>query len=338
MSAAFSPVAAILRKREGGAHPPGEIRDLIQGFLRDEVTDYQMTAWMMAIYFRGLTAAENAELTMAMLASGRPLPPWTEGPPVVDKHSTGGVGGKVSLIVAPLAAACGLRVPMISGRALGHTGGTLDKLQSIPGYAIFLESDRFRRIVDRVGCSIVGASRDLVPADRRMYALRDVSGIVESVPLIVSSILSKKAAARLTGLVADVKVGPGAFLPDRASARDLGSRLVEAGDALGIRTTAILTRMDRPLGRTIGNALEVAEAAEWLRGEDREEDLTAVTTALAEEMLRAGGIDAAEARRRMAAALTSGAALEKLAAMIEAHGGDPRVLEDLSLIHISEPT
>ncbi|MBD3161902.1 MAG: thymidine phosphorylase, partial [Candidatus Eisenbacteria bacterium] len=270
MSEPFAPVRAILRKRRGEAHPPGEIDAMIDGFVSGAVADYQMTAWMMAILFRGMSREETARLTRAMIRSGRPLPGWEEGGAVVDKHSTGGVGDKVSLVVAPVVAACGMRVPMISGRALGHTGGTLDKLEAIPGYQVDLPMDRFREITRKVGLSIAGAGGDLAPADRRMYALRDVSGIIESPPLIVSSILSKKASARLDGLVLDVKVGAGGFLPSRVSAHRLARLLVEAGADLGMRVEACLSRMDAPLGYAIGNALEVAEAIRLLRGEESE--------------------------------------------------------------------
>jgi pyrimidine-nucleoside phosphorylase len=334
MSAPFSPVRTILRKREGGVHPSEEIEAMIQGFVAGSVADYQMTAWLMAIFFRGMSTSETACLTRAMIGSGRVLPDWAPGGAVVDKHSTGGVGDKVSLILAPIAAACGLRVPMISGRALGHTGGTLDKLEAIPGYRVRLEPRRFLEIVENVGCSIAGASEDIVPADRRIYALRDVSGIVESPPLIVSSILSKKAAARLSGLVLDVKVGSGGFMPTKAAAHHLAELLVAAGTDLGIRVEAFLTWMNDPLGWTVGNALEVAESIRFLRGEDVATDLTEVTIELACAMLRVGGgVDGGEqARSRVIDAWRSGRALEKLAEMIEAHGGDPRVTDDPGLL------
>jgi pyrimidine-nucleoside phosphorylase len=325
----FSPARAILRRRAGQRHPPGEIEELIQGFVRGEVADYQMTAWMMAVYFKPLDRQETARLTRAMIDSGRSLAPWPPGPPVVDKHSTGGVGDKVSLIVAPLVAACGLRVPMISGRALGHTGGTLDKLESVPGYRVRLEPEEFRSIVGRVGCSIAGTTDLLAPADRRMYALRDVSGIIEAPPLIVASILSKKASARLDGLVLDVKVGRGGFMVSRPPARDLARRLVAAGCDLGIRVEALLTAMDEPLGGTIGNALEVGEAIRFLRNEAPSPALTNICLATAAGMLRVGGAcRAGEIGRRVKQAWESGAALERLGRMIEAHGGDPRVIEE----------
>ncbi len=324
----FSATRAILRKRQGGSHPPGEIGEFIRGFVEGRIADYQMTAWMMAVYFSGLDRRETAELTRAMLESGRRLERWDEGPPVIDKHSTGGVGDKVSIALAPLAAACGLRVPMISGRALGHTGGTLDKLESIPGYRTKLDGGEFRRIVNEIGCSIAGATEDLVPADRRMYALRDVSGTIESHPLIVSSIVSKKAAARLDGLVLDVKVGHGGFAPDHASAHRLARRLVEVSTDMGIATVATLTAMADPLGRCVGNALEIREAVELLRGESRSAALLQVCLDLTARMLSVAGLaDDTAARGLVERALSDGTGLDRLGRMIAAHGGDADVVE-----------
>jgi pyrimidine-nucleoside phosphorylase len=329
-----SAASIIIRKRDGHEHPPGEIEEMIHGFVMGQVTDYQMTAWMMAILLRGMSREETSRLTRAMLESGDRLPAWNAGRPVVDKHSTGGIGDKVSLIVAPLVAACGLRVPMISGRALGHTGGTLDKLESIPGYRTDLSVEEFRDTVERVGCSIAGASARLVPADRRMYALRDVSGIVESKPLIVSSIISKKAAARLDGLVLDVKVGRGGFVPELESARELARMLADAAVDLGMRTEALLTRMDDPLGAAIGNAIETEESIRLLRGERVPADLEEVSMALAVSMLRVGGDDGGEEelRKRLDRAIHSGRALEFFERMIAAQGGDPRVTQDTALL------
>ena len=325
----FAPVRAILRKRAGKAHPPGEIEAMIDGFVSGGVADYQMTAWMMAVLFRGMSREETARLTTAMIRTGRPLPDWGAGGPVVDKHSTGGIGDKVSLVVAPIAAACGMRVPMISGRCLGHTGGTLDKLESIPGYQVDISTDRFREIVRTVGVSIAGAGGALAPADRKMYALRDVSGTVESAPLIVSSILAKKASARLEGLVLDVKVGSGGFLPRRSDARRLARMLVEASADLGVRAEALLTWMGDPLGRTIGNALEVAEAVRLLRGEPSDPRLRDLCIEVASAMARVGGnTDREKVDRLVRRALDGGAALDRFARMIEAHGGDRRVAED----------
>lgn len=329
MNPPFSATRAILRKRKGMPHPEGEIDRLVRGFVDGSIADYQMTAWMMAVYFQGLDRRETTELTRSMLNSGGRLDRWGAGPPVVDKHSTGGVGDKVSIALAPLAAACDLRVPMISGRALGHTGGTLDKLESIPGYRTRIEAAEFRRIVEEVGCSIAGATEDIVPADRRMYALRDVSGTIESPPLIVSSIVSKKAAASLDGLVLDVKVGVGGFSPDRAAARSLALGLVQAASDMGMRTCAALTAMDDPLGRSVGNALEVREAIDILRGAGVSQAFREICVDLTASMLQIVGMeDLAAARCRVVKALDSGAALQRLARMVEAHGGDPRIVEN----------
>ncbi len=333
MSRSFSVVRTIIHKRGGGEHPPGEIEELIERFVAGQVTDYQMAAWMMAVLFRGMTREETTRLTRAMIGSGRTLPKWEADGPIVDKHSTGGVGDKVSLVVAPLAAACGLRVPMISGRSLGHTGGTLDKLESIPGYRTDLPVDRFREIVKRVGVSIAGATEDLVPADRRMYALRDVAGIVESPPLIVASILSKKAAARLDGLVLDVKVGPGGFMPSLRPARRLAEMLCQASFDLGMRSEALLTDMTQPLGTTVGNALEVIESIEMLKGRPQSVAFRDICLAVTRSMLRvAGSHDAEAASRKVESAWRSGDGLECFGRMIGAHGGDRRVVERTALL------
>lgn len=329
----FSAVRAIIRKRDGGVHPPGEIEAMLSGFVNGSVTDYQMTSWMMAILFRGMNREETERLTRAMITSGVSLPEWKNGTPIVDKHSTGGVGDKVSLVVAPLAAACGLRVPMISGRSLGHTGGTLDKLESIPGYDVRPATASFCEIVDSIGASISGATEELVPADRRMYELRDVSGIIESPPLIVSSILSKKASARLDGLVLDVKTGSGGFMQRTTDARKLARMLVEASVDLGMRAEALLTWMGDPLGRAVGNSLEVIESIECLQGREVPADLLDLCLETVVSMLRVSGDQGSGSiRARVEDALNSGRGLERLARMIEAHGGDPRVTEDTSLM------
>jgi len=324
-----NPVELIVRKRDGGRLTPDEIRELVAGFVAGRVADYQMSAWLMAALLRGLDAAETVALTDAMLRSGKILRLESVRLPKVDKHSTGGVGDKVSLCLAPLVAACGVAVPMISGRGLGHTGGTLDKLEAIPGYDTRLDARRFERVVREVGASIIGQTAELAPADRRIYALRDVTGTVESIPLIVASILSKKLAAGLDGLVLDVKVGRGAFMPDLPSARALARALVRVGRAAGKDVVALLTDMSAPLGRTIGNALETREAIEVLRG-DGPPDTVALTLALGAEMLVLGRVEARRgaARRRLERALASGAGLARLARMIAAQGGDPRVVDD----------
>ncbi len=325
----LNPVELIVRKRDGGRLTAAEIGGLIEAFVAGRVTDYQMSAWLMAALLRGLDDAETAALTDAMLRSGKILRLASVRRPKIDKHSTGGVGDKISLCLAPLVAACGVAVPMISGRGLGHTGGTLDKLEAIPGYDTRLDARRFERVVREVGASIIGQTAELAPADRRIYALRDVTGTVESIPLIVASILSKKLAAGLDGLVLDVKVGRGAFMPDLPSARALARALVRVGRAAGKDVVALLTDMSAPIGRTVGNALEAREAIEVLRGEGPP-DTVALTLALGAEMLLLGRVEARRgaARRRLERALASGAGLERLARMIAAQGGDPRVVDE----------
>jgi pyrimidine-nucleoside phosphorylase len=327
----LNPVELIVRKRDGEELAPDEIRMLVEGFVDGSVPDYQMSAWLMACFFRGLTDAETEALTSAMLHSGSVLSLPSVEAPKVDKHSTGGVGDKVSLCLAPLVAACGVAVPMISGRGLGHTGGTLDKLEAIPGYKVQLTARRFERIVREVGVSMIGQTDQLAPADRRMYALRDVTGTVEYIPLIVASILSKKLAEGIDGLVLDVKVGRGAFMKDLRSARALARALVRVGSRAGKRVTALLTSMEAPIGRTIGNALETAEAIEVLR-DGGPADTRELTLALGVEMLRVSGrfTDTRSARRVLERALASGEAFERFRRMVQAHGGDVRAVDDTS--------
>jgi thymidine phosphorylase len=307
----------IAAKRDGRRLADDGIRWLIAAYTRGDVPDEQMSALLMAIYFRGLEPGELRTWTEAMIDSGDRLDlgsvPW----PTVDKHSTGGVGDKVSLILAPLVASCGAAVPQLSGRGLGHTGGTLDKLESIPGWRAALPPDEMISVLRRVGCVICAAGSGLAPADRRLYALRDVTGTVESIPLISSSIMSKKIAEGTAALVLDVKVGSGAFIEDLEDARHLAQTMVALGAEHGVRTSALLTRMYAPLGYAVGNAVEVAESVDTLRGEGPA-DLVEVTLALAAEMLRLAGVDADPA-----AALADGRALEKFRAMIAAQGGDP---------------
>ncbi len=325
--ARVNPALLIAKKRDGGKHSPAEIESLIDEFMLGRVTDYQMAAWLMATFFRGLDEKEVSALTNAMLHSGKVLKLESVRLPKVDKHSTGGVGDKISLCLAPLVACCGVAVPMISGRGLGHTGGTLDKLESIPGYRVKLDTRRFERIVREVGVSMIGQTEELAPADRRIYALRDVTGTVECIPLIVASILSKKLAEGIDALVLDVKVGRGAFMKDLNAARELARALVRVGRKGKKRVVALLTRMDAPLGRSIGNALELAEALEVLN--DRgPEDSRELTLRLGMEMLLAAGVTRrpTEARRKLEHALVSGAALTRFAKMVKAHGGDPRVV------------
>jgi thymidine phosphorylase len=317
-------VDLIRAKRDGGELSDADIRWLIGAYTGGTVAEEQMSALLMAVFFRGLSPAELRSWTSAMISSGERLRLADVPAPTVDKHSTGGVGDKVSLILAPLVASCGAAVPQLSGRGLGHTGGTLDKLEAIPGWRASLPVAEMIRVLTEVGCVICAAGPGLAPADRRLYALRDVTGTVESIPLIASSIMSKKIAEGTAALVLDVKVGTGAFMPDIASARALATAMVTLGGEHGVRTTALLTRMDTPLGRAVGNAVEVAESVAVLRGEGPP-DLVEVTLALAAEMLVLAGIepDAQTARAAAAAALADGRALERYRAMIAAQGGDP---------------
>jgi thymidine phosphorylase len=326
-----APAELIRHKRDGGILSDAEIAALVAGITDGSMSEGQVAAFAMAVYFRGMTWKESAALTRAMARSGTVLD-WSAeglGGPILDKHSTGGVGDKVSLIVAPVVAACGGFVPMISGRGLGHTGGTLDKLASIPGYDVAPDLPRFRTAVRDAGCAIIGQTAELAPADRRLYAIRDVTATVESVPLITASILSKKLAAGLDALVMDVKVGSGAFAGSLETAQALAEILVMvAGDA-GLRTVAWLTDMNQALGHNVGNALEVAEAIEFLTGRRREDRLESVTSILAREMLVLGELagDGAEASAAVARALASGAAAERFARMVVALGGRPDLLE-----------
>jgi thymidine phosphorylase len=307
----------IRAKRDGGRLSAADIRWLIASYTSGAIADEQMAALLMAIYFRGLDADELMAWTDAMISSGERLDLGGLAAPTVDKHSTGGVGDKVSLILAPLVASCGAAVPQLSGRGLGHTGGTLDKLESIPGWRASLSNADIATVLAATGCVICAAGDGLAPADRRLYALRDVTGTVESIPLIASSIMSKKIAEGTGSLVLDVKVGSGAFMPDLAVARQLATTMVELGAAYGVRTSALLTRMDTPLGRAVGNAVEVEEAVTALRGQGPA-DLVTVTLALAAEMLRLAGLSADPGR-----ALANGSALERFRVMIAAQGGDP---------------
>lgn len=314
---------AIRHKRNGGELGAEDIRDFVAGVVRRSIPDYQAAAMLMAIYFRGMSDPELATLTSAMIESGERLSiPSTV--PKVDKHSTGGVGDKVSLSLAPLVAACGVTVPMMSGRGLGHTGGTLDKLESIRGFRTALSPKEFGRIATRHGVIIAGQSDRIVPADRILYALRDSTATVSSVPLISSSIMSKKLVEGLDALVLDIKVGAGAFMETIEDARRLARTMVGIGQSHGVATRALLTGMDQPLGREVGNANEVVEAIAVLRGRGPA-DLALLVRTLGTNMLEAAGVDGAA--RRIDRSLESGAGLAKLAEMIKAQGGDPRVVE-----------
>ncbi|OQS14585.1 thymidine phosphorylase [Nocardia donostiensis] len=312
-------VSIITTKRDGGELSDAQIDWVVDGFTRGEVADEQMSALAMAVLLRGMNRRETARWTQAMIDSGTRLD-FTDLPrPTVDKHSTGGVGDKITLPLAPLVAACGAAVPQLSGRGLGHTGGTLDKLESIPGWRADIDRMRIREILSDPAASAVvcAAGADLAPADKRLYALRDVTGTVESIPLIASSIMSKKIAEGTAALVLDVKVGAGAFLKSRAQAHELATTMVELGVGEGVRTVALLTAMDTPLGRTAGNALEVAESVEVLAG-GGPADVVELTVALAQEMVALAGLDADPA-----AALADGRAMDHWRAMVRAQGGDP---------------
>jgi pyrimidine-nucleoside phosphorylase len=323
----------IQHKRDGHALEPGQWSTLIREYTAGKVPDYQMSALLMAVVWRGLAPEELAALTDAMIESGDRLRFDGLAQPRADKHSTGGVGDKVSLLLAPMVASCGVAVPMMSGRGLGHTGGTLDKLESIAGFRTGLTLRETEAQVERLGCAMLGQTPEIAPADKRLYALRDVTGTVESIPLIAASIMSKKLAEGLNGLVLDVKTGSGAFLPETERAIELAQTMIGLGQVRGCPTVALLTAMDRPLGRACGNALEVEEAIEGLRG-DGPEDLMEVTYALGVEMLLLVGAAAnpAEARRRLEESIASGSALQKFGQVIEAQGGNPAVLEDPSVL------
>ena len=310
------PLEVIARKRDGGEHSASEIEFLLSGYVSGEIPDYQMAAWLMAVCIRGMTRAETLALTHAMIASGEVLDLSGIEGVKVDKHSTGGVGDKVTLIAAPLAAACGVKVPKLSGRALAHTGGTLDKLESVPGLTVDLDPERFIRQVREIGIAVAAQSPRMVPADKALYALRDVTATVPSVPLIASSIMSKKIAAGADAIVLDVKFGRGAFMPDVAAAEELAAEMVLLGEGAGRRTIALVTAMDNPLGRSVGNALEVQEALDALAGHG-DEELVQVSLSVAREMCWL-----AEVEKDPGDALRSGAGREVFVRMLEAQGGN----------------
>jgi len=320
-------------KRDGGTHNAAEIERIVSAFVSGEMPDYQMAAWLMAAFIRGLDSGETAALTTAMVASGRTVDLSSVPGIKVDKHSTGGVGDKTTLVLAPLVASCGVPVAKMSGRGLGHTGGTLDKLESIPGFSVALEPDDFARQVRDIGVAVIAQSADVDPADKKIYALRDVTATVPSIPLIVGSIISKKVAGGADAIVLDVKVGSGAFMKTLEDARALAAELTRVGELLGRRVLAILTHMDQPLGRAVGNALEVREAIETRRGEGPD-DLTELCLVLGSKMLVLGRVAATEreARESLAESLASGRALATFREWIAAQGGDPRVADELSLL------
>lgn len=333
----FLPAQVIQRKRDGLALTEEEIRSFILGFTCGEIPDYQMAAFAMAVCFRGMNAEETMWLTRAMVDSGEVLQ-WPRGGAFyADKHSTGGIGDKTSLILAPLVACFGVKVPMISGRGLGPTGGTLDKLESIAGFRTDLSGEELVRVTERVGCCITGATPEIAPADRKLYALRDVTATVSCLPLIVASIMSKKLAENVDGLVLDVKWGSGAFMRTREASHELARAMVEVGKRYGKKAVALQTDMNQPLGAFIGNALEVRECIEVLRGESGATDLIEVTLALAAEMLMMAGVvkDVAEIREILQKKLASGEALRKFEEMVVAQGGD--LQRELSRARFIEP-
>jgi pyrimidine-nucleoside phosphorylase len=319
----------IERKRDGGRIESGEWHALAHAYAKGHIPDYQMAALLMAIYFRGMDRVETGALMEAMLASGARLDFGHVPFPCVDKHSTGGVGDKVSIVLAPLVASLGVGVPMMSGRGLGHTGGTLDKLESIPGFRTGLSLDEARAQVERLGCALIGQTGEIAPADKKMYALRDATGTVESIPLIAASIMSKKLAEGLDALVLDIKRGSGAFLPDLERDLELAETMIQLGADHGCPVVALVTAMDRPLGHACGNALETEEAIAALKGEGPA-DLMRVTYALGAEMLVAAGVAPSHdlARRWMEVAISSGKAATRFQEIIEAQGGNPGVVDD----------
>jgi len=329
VQATFRAIDVIRKKRDGGELSRGEIESLIGAYTRGDVPDYQVSAWLMAVVLRGMTRAETAVLTDAMLRSGEVLDLSFLPMKKVDKHSTGGVGDKTSLVLAPLVAAAGLAVPMISGRGLGHTGGTLDKLESIPGFNVNLQVSQFRSVLETCGCAMIGQTAEIAPADRKLYALRDVTGTVESPYLICASIMSKKLAEGIDALVLDVKTGSGAFMKTEDDAAFLAELMVETGERMGKQVVALITDMDQPLGNMIGNALEVVEVVEVLRG-GGPEDLRELCLELAGWMLQLGGVSdtVAEGRQQSDKLLSSGKALDTFRRMVELQGGEPRVVDD----------
>jgi len=326
------PQDVIRKKRDGLSLSREEIEFFVGGVTNGRIADYQVSALLMAIYLNGMNSEEQQALTEAMLNSGNILDFSDIPKPKADKHSTGGVGDKTSIIIAPLVAACGVCVPMISGRGLGHTGGTLDKLESIPGYRVDLSATEFKQVLDRVGYAMAGQTSEIAPADKKMYALRDATSTVEAIPLIVASIISKKGAAGLDAMIIDVKVGNGAFMREEARARDLAHALVSTGNSCGIKTRALLTDMNQPLGGAVGNSLEVQECIEILRGEANEaaRPVLELSLELCAHMLVLANVDRdiEAAHKRLQKVLDSGEALECLRSNIAAQGGEPRVCDD----------
>lgn len=323
----------IKKKRDGHSLTRDELESFLRAYLEGEIPDYQVSAFLMAVLFRGMTSEETVSLTEILLNSGQVLDLSDILGPKVDKHSTGGVGDKVSLILAPLAASAGIVVPMMSGRGLGHTGGTLDKLESIPGFRTRLSIKEFKEILAKVGCAMIGFSEEMAPLDRKLYALRDVTATIESIPLITSSIMSKKLSEGIQGLVLDVKVGSGAFMKDLESARVLAKTMVEIGNSFGVKTIAAITDMNEPLGMTVGNSLEVVESIDALRGRGPE-DLMDVTLYLGALMLKVAGIetDLEAGIERLKRLIEDGSALRKFQEMVQQQGGNPMIIERVTLL------
>ncbi len=322
----------ISRKRDGQELSREEIEFVITGTSRGQIPDYQVAAWLMAVYLRGLNPRELDDMTRAMIRSGQTLSLKGYGQKTVDKHSTGGVGDKLSFVVAPLVAACGVGVPMLSGRGLGHTGGTLDKLAAVPGVNVFLSSDEFQRVLNRCGMVISGQTEAIVPADQKLYALRDATATVSSIPLIASSIMSKKLALQSDGLVLDVKTGSGAFMPGEPEAIELCQTLVRIGTSAGRPTVALITNMDQPLGQAVGNSVEIIESIETLKG-NGPADVLEVSLALSAQMLLLAGKEKGygQALKRVKEALASGRGLEVFGKFLAAQDGNPAVCSDYSL-------
>ena len=335
----FRAIDVIRKKRDAGELSQSEIDFLINAYTAGDIPDYQVSAWLMAVVLRGMTRSETAALTNAMLRSGEVLDLSSLPIKKVDKHSTGGVGDKTSLVLAPLAAAAGIAVPMISGRGLGHTGGTLDKLEAIPGFNVNLSVAQFRRVLESCGCAMIGQTDEIAPADRKLYALRDVTGTVESPYLICASIMSKKLAEGIDALVLDVKTGSGAFMKSEEDSAFLAELMVETGERMGKKVVALITDMDQPLGCMIGNALEVVEVVDVLRGAGPE-DLRQLCLELAGWMLHLGGVcdTVAEGKKLGEKLIVSGKAFDRFRQMVELQGGDPRVIDDPKKLPLAEHT
>ena len=323
----------IMKKRNGGELSSAEIRFFVEGYTKGEIPDYQVSALMMAVYFQKMTERETSELTMAMAESGDMLDLSAIRGTKVDKHSTGGVGDKTSLALAPMVAACGIPVAKMSGRGLGHTGGTIDKLESFPGFTTALTTDQFIENVNKIGIAIMGQTADLAPADKKLYALRDVTATVDNMSLIASSIMSKKLAAGADAIVLDVKTGSGAFMKEESDARALAEEMVKIGKNAGRKTIAVISDMDQPLGYAVGNSLEVREAIDTLSGKGPE-DFVELCLTLGSQMLIAGGKAETpdQAREMLQTAIDNGSALKKLAEFVEAQGGDSRAVHDTQLL------